>query len=126
MFALTLPERLPNFCSAIRATLGQRQIRQSPGLALNAHSGNEWGKIPVLTGCSVNFHCLRDHSVEISHLQTLFHLCYYISQKMLLQGPNIDSEALNSDNCQNAALSISQLIRFNSVRSMRKASVRWH
>src|SRR6218665_696748 len=22
---------------------------QSPGLALNAHSGNEWGKIPVLT-----------------------------------------------------------------------------
>src|SRR6218665_1897868 len=50
MFALTLPQRLPNFCSAIRATLGQRQIRQSPGLALNAHSGNEWGKIPVLTG----------------------------------------------------------------------------
>src|SRR6218665_670194 len=50
MFALTLPERLPNLCSAIRATLGQRQIRQSPGLALNAHSGNEWGKIPVLTG----------------------------------------------------------------------------
>ena len=46
--------------------------------------------------------------------------------KMLLQGPNIDSEALNSDNCQNAALSISQLIRFNSVRSMRKASVRRH
>src|SRR6218665_3518397 len=52
MFALTLPSRLPNFCSAIRATLGQRQIRQSPGLALNAHSGNEWGKIPVLTGLS--------------------------------------------------------------------------
>src|SRR6218665_2554344 len=50
MFALTLPFRLPNFCSTIRATLGQRQIRQSPGLALNAHSGNEWGKIPVLTG----------------------------------------------------------------------------
>src|SRR6218665_463586 len=45
-----LPYWLPNFCSAIRATLGQRQIRQSPGLALNAHSGNEWGKIPVLTG----------------------------------------------------------------------------
>src|SRR6218665_4167979 len=41
---------MPNFRSAIRATLGQRQIRQSPGLALNAHSGNEWGKIPVLTG----------------------------------------------------------------------------
>src|SRR6218665_4140418 len=39
----------PNLCSAIRATLGQRQIRQSSGLALNAHSGNEWGKIPVLT-----------------------------------------------------------------------------
>src|SRR6218665_94016 len=50
MFALTLPKRLPNFCSAIRATLGQRQIRQSPGFALNAHSGNEWGNIPVLTG----------------------------------------------------------------------------
>src|SRR6218665_1972820 len=41
---------LPNLCSAIRATLGQRQFRQSPGLALNAHLGNEWGKIPVLTG----------------------------------------------------------------------------
>src|SRR6218665_1491086 len=41
---------MPNFCSAIRATLGQRQFRQSPGLALNADSGNEWGKIPVLTG----------------------------------------------------------------------------
>src|SRR6218665_2296723 len=41
---------LANLCSAIRATLGQRQIRQSPGLALNAHSGNEWEKIPVLTG----------------------------------------------------------------------------
>ena len=23
------------------------------GLALNAHSGNEWGKIPVLTGIAV-------------------------------------------------------------------------
>jgi len=31
-------------CSAIQATLGQRQICQSPGLALNAHLGNEWGK----------------------------------------------------------------------------------
>src|SRR6218665_3127765 len=30
--------------------LGQRQIRQSPGLAPNAHSGNDWGPIPVLTG----------------------------------------------------------------------------
>src|SRR6218665_3037453 len=37
------PKRLANLCSAIRATLGQRQIRQSPGLALNAHSGNDWG-----------------------------------------------------------------------------------
>src|SRR6218665_38464 len=44
-FALTV-----NLCSAIRATLGRRQIRQSPGLALNAHSGNDWGPIPVLTG----------------------------------------------------------------------------
>src|SRR6218665_3293916 len=33
---------------------GQRQICQSPGLALNAHSGNEWGKIPVLTGMPTN------------------------------------------------------------------------
>src|SRR6218665_2897328 len=39
-----------NLCSTIRATLGQRQIRQSPGLALNAHSGNDWGPIPVLAG----------------------------------------------------------------------------
>jgi len=31
-FALTVS--LPNFCSAIRATSGQRQFRQSPGLAL--------------------------------------------------------------------------------------------
>ena len=44
------PERLPNLCLAIRTTLGQRQIRQSPGLALNAHSGNEQDKIQVLTG----------------------------------------------------------------------------
>ena len=36
LFALTLPLRLINLCSAIRATLGQRQIRQSTGLALNA------------------------------------------------------------------------------------------
>src|SRR6218665_1319005 len=56
MFALTLPKRLPNLCSAIRETLGQRKIRQSPGLALNAHSGNEWGKIPVLTGPLIT-HC---------------------------------------------------------------------
>src|SRR6218665_1999741 len=28
----------------------------SPGLALNAHSGNEWGKIPVLTGLFVTGH----------------------------------------------------------------------
>ena len=47
-FALTAAKLI--LCSAIWATLGQRQIRQSPGLALNAHSGNEWGKIPVLTG----------------------------------------------------------------------------
>lgn len=32
------------------ATLGQSQIRTNPGLALNAHSGNEWSKIPVLSG----------------------------------------------------------------------------
>src|SRR6218665_1296056 len=57
MFALTLPLRLPNFCSAIRATLGQRQFRQTPCLALNAHSGNEWGKIPVLTGKLVSLIC---------------------------------------------------------------------
>ena len=37
----------------VRAILGKRQIRQSPGLALNAHSGNEWGKIPVLSGTAL-------------------------------------------------------------------------
>src|SRR6218665_1793465 len=47
---------MPNLCSAIRATLGQRQFRQSPGLALNLHSGNEWGKIPVLTGLIGPYH----------------------------------------------------------------------
>src|SRR6218665_1577570 len=53
-FALTVA----NLCSAIRATLGQRQIRQSPGLALNAHSGSYWGPIPVLTGVpAYNFTC---------------------------------------------------------------------
>src|SRR6218665_1883624 len=52
-FALTAA----NFCSAIRATLGQRQIRQSQSLALNAHSGNEWGKIPVLTGLQPGTTC---------------------------------------------------------------------
>src|SRR6218665_2494213 len=45
-----------NLCSAIRATLGQRQIRQSPGLPLNAHSGNDWGPIPVLTGSQISPH----------------------------------------------------------------------
>src|SRR6218665_4178631 len=63
MFALTLPKRLPNFCSAIRATLGQRQIRQSPGFALNAHSGNEWGKILVLPGYT-------GHGEPIKHSST--------------------------------------------------------
>src|SRR6218665_2045301 len=64
-----LPYRLPNFCSAIRATLGQRQIRQSPGLALNAHLGNEWGKIPVLTGIGSSYGDLRSnqrHRPELS------------------------------------------------------------
>src|SRR6218665_1578164 len=36
--------------SLIWETLGQRQICQSPGLALNVHSGNDWDPIPVLTG----------------------------------------------------------------------------
>jgi hypothetical protein len=43
--------------------------------------------------------------------------------KMLLEGPHIDSEEANFDRCQNAAISISQLIRYNSVKSKRKASV---
>src|SRR6218665_2497001 len=51
-----LPYWAPNLCAAIRVTLGQRQIRQSPGLALNAHSGNEGGKIPVLAGYTVKRH----------------------------------------------------------------------
>src|SRR6218665_1114298 len=59
---------MPNFCSAIRAILGQRQIRQSPGLALNAHSGNEWGKIPVLTGYTAP---TGDRKVSLSPLELL-------------------------------------------------------
>src|SRR6218665_3780413 len=30
--------------------LGQRQFRPSPGHALNSHSGNDWGQIPLLSG----------------------------------------------------------------------------
>src|SRR6218665_4230938 len=54
MFALTVTK----FVFSNSVTLGQRQIRQSPGLALNAHSGNERGKILVLTGHSSSFHPL--------------------------------------------------------------------
>src|SRR6218665_1458320 len=64
--------RLANLCSAIRATLGQRQIRQGPGLALNAHSGNDWGTIPVLTGKRIGL------SMFISGLSRpiLINLCF--------------------------------------------------
>src|SRR6218665_1573145 len=48
-FALTVGK----FVFSNSGNFRQRQIRQSPGLALNAHSGNDWGQIPVLTGqCS--------------------------------------------------------------------------
>src|SRR6218665_578360 len=45
-FALTVGKFVFSNSGNFRA----KAIRQSPGLALNAHSGNEWGKIPVLTG----------------------------------------------------------------------------
>src|SRR6218665_1581245 len=45
-FALTAAKLLFSNPGNFRA----KEIRQSPGLALNAHSGNEWGKIPVPTG----------------------------------------------------------------------------
>src|SRR6218665_2197993 len=50
----------PNFSSAIRATLGERQIRPSPGLDLNRNtysddSGNDWVQLSVLTESSVEF-----------------------------------------------------------------------
>jgi len=46
-FALTAAKFV--FSNSGNLNLGQRQISQSPYLALNAHSGNEWRKIPVLT-----------------------------------------------------------------------------
>src|SRR6218665_2985548 len=54
MFALTVTK----FVFSNSGNFSSKQIRQSPGLALNAHSGNEWGKIPVLTGHSSPFHPL--------------------------------------------------------------------
>src|SRR6218665_842704 len=53
-FALTAAKFVFSNSGNFRATLGQRQIRQSPRLALNAHSGNDWGPIPVLTGKSLS------------------------------------------------------------------------
>src|SRR6218665_3806181 len=55
---------MPNLCSAIRGTLGQRQIRQCPGLALNDHSGNDWGPIPVLTGYDLVRLKMREKDLE--------------------------------------------------------------
>src|SRR6218665_640032 len=72
--------RLPNLCSAIRATLGQRQFRQSPGLALNAHSGNEWGKIPVLTG-SFQILCV----FIVSNVIHVYYMTLSPQQKSLFQ-----------------------------------------
>src|SRR6218665_3173256 len=54
-FALSAAKCLFSNSGNFRA---KRQIRQNPGLALNAHSGNEWGKITVLTG--VKFHLYYD------------------------------------------------------------------
>src|SRR6218665_3573884 len=87
MLALTLPKRLANLCSAIRATLGQRQIRQRPGLALNAHSGNDWGPIPVLTGYGRPHRKLKLESTDVilssSHAKKLasFYQNFVIGQK---------------------------------------------
>lgn len=42
--------------------------------------------------------------------------------KMLLEGSNIDNEPQKDESCEQAALSISQLIRFNSIKNERKAT----
>src|SRR6218665_3356154 len=56
--------------SLIWATLGQRQICQSPCLALNVHSSNDWGPIPVLTGewPSGRFRVARPSSKKLCNL----------------------------------------------------------
>src|SRR6218665_3156012 len=77
MFALTVTK----FVFSNSATLGQRQIRQSPGLALSAHSGNEWGKILVLTGHSSPFHPLG------------FHLSSPISLPLPVSSPSLRTSA---------------------------------
>src|SRR6218665_4201540 len=80
-------------CSAIRATLGQRQFRQSPGLALNAHSGNEWDKIPVLTGTPFQSKITTTHYYRPMHSCGC---CYvYAFFPLLLLGEGIIGEVKN-------------------------------
>src|SRR6218665_3406626 len=44
---------------------------QSPGLALNAHSGNEWGKIQVLTGMQLSPRIIRrNNRLAVTYLFT--------------------------------------------------------
>src|SRR6218665_2394234 len=52
-FTLTVAKFVFSNSGNFSLHVGQRQFRQSPYLALNPHSGNEWGKIPVLTGHAV-------------------------------------------------------------------------
>src|SRR6218665_684794 len=49
-FALTAAKFLLSNSGNFRA----KAIPPSPGLGLKAHSGNEWGQIPVLTGLGSN------------------------------------------------------------------------
>lgn len=48
-------------------------------------------------------------------------LLYFV--RMLLEGPNIDSDALSEKPEHNAGLSIAQLIRYNSIKQKRKDNV---
>src|SRR6218665_198943 len=68
-FALTVTK----FCvQQFGQLLWQRQIRQSPGLALNVHSGNDWGPIPVLTGMSFS----ANSGSTLDSAQLKIGLCY--------------------------------------------------
>src|SRR6218665_4051801 len=65
-FALTVGK----FVFSNSGNFKAKQIRQSPGLALNAmHSGNDWGPIPVLTGTDPPKPELWDESTLLSPSQ---------------------------------------------------------
>ena len=76
---LSGPSWAPKLIALLETKFGahlQRQIRQSLGLALNAHSGNEWGKIPVLTGI-VSVTGKQNEGMTRIDRQTVLH-CYII------------------------------------------------